>query len=181
MAKKRSAQLDAEIREALAQIPKKPSLKTRAQLDAEIDEILGKGLAAERYEVANALGFRYPKAAPPKTLTDTNLFALKNMVIEHGGPVFPNRVAAVHAPHLKRTVAFGLVEEAPGGMVRLTDKGRDMVARALEKDLAREHAYPPSINTFVKPELRDEVLARDRSKHQAKIEQLERALARLQR
>lgn len=181
MAKKRSAQLDAEIREALAQIPKKPSLKTRAQLDAEIDEILGRGLAAERYEVANALGFRYPKAAPHKTLTDTNLLALKEMVIKHGGPVFPNRVAAVDAPHLKRTIAFGLAEAAPGGMIRLTEKGRDMVTQALEQDLARERAHTPSISSVVKPEFRDAALARERAKHETTIEQLERALTQLRR
>lgn len=177
MAKKRSAQLDQEIREALARIPKKPSLKTREQLDAEIDAILAGGLPAERYEVAQALGFRYPKKAPPKkmSLTGVNLFALTQMVIEHG-PTFPSRMAAVDAPHIKRTLALGLVEPV-GGSLRLTETGRELVEREIEKDLARETSHTPSVSSIVKPELRDEVLAREQAKHRAKIEKLERALA----
>jgi hypothetical protein len=181
MAKKRSAQLDQEIREALARIPRKPGLKTREQLDAEIDAVIAGGLPAERYEVAQALGFRYPKKAPPKkmTLTGTNLFALKEMIIEHG-PVFPSRMAAVHAPHIQRTLALGLVEPKNGSL-RLTDAGRDLVEREIEKDLARESSYTPQISTLVKPELRDEVLAREQGKQRAKIEKLERAIASLRR
>lgn len=184
MAKKRSTQLDQEIREALAQIPRKPSLKTRAQLDAEIDAILAGGLPAERYEVAQALGFRYPKKAPPKkmTLTGTNLFALKEMVVEHGGPQFPSRMAAVDAPHIRRTVELGLAEPANGGTrLRLTEAGRDLVEREIEKDLAREQSYEPRVSSVVKPELRDEVLARERAKQAAKIDKLGRALAALRR
>ena len=179
--KKRTAQIDQEIREALAQIPRKPSLKTREQLDAEIDAVLAGGLPAERYEVAQALGFQYPKKAPPKkmTLTGTNLFALTQMVAEHG-PEFPARMAAVDAPHIKRTVALGLVEQR-GGTLRLTEAGRDLVERELEKDLARETSYTPSAGSMVKPELRDEVLAREQAKHRAKIDKLERALARVRR
>lgn len=179
MAKKRTAQLDQEIREALSRIPKKPGLKTREQLDAEIDVILAGGLPAERYEVAQALGFRYPKTAPPKkmTLTGTNLFALTQKVIEHG-PTFPGRMHAVDAPHIKRTLALGLIEPV-GGSLRLTEAGRELVEREIEKDLARESSYRPQVSSIVKPELRDEVLAREQAKHRAKVETLERALAKL--
>ena len=179
MAKKRTAQLDQEIREALAQIPRKPSLKTRDQLDAEIDAILAGGLPAERYEVAQALGFRYPKKAPPKkmSLTGVNLFALTQMVIDHG-PTFPQRMAAVDAPHIKRTLALGLVEPMNGNL-RLTEAGRELVEREIEKSLARESSYTPQVSSVVKAELRDEVLAREQAKHRAKIEKLERALARI--
>lgn len=181
MATKRSAQLDTEIREALAQIPRKPSLKTREQLDAEIDAILDGGLPAERHEVASALGFRYPKKAPSKkmTLTGTNLFALAQMVIEHG-PTFPSRMAAVDAPHIKRTVALGLVEPVNGSL-RLTAEGRGLVEREIEQTLAREQSYTPRVSPIVKPELRDEVLAREQARHRAKIEKLEQALASLRR
>ena len=181
MAKKRTAQLDQEIREALGRIPKKPGLKTRDQLDAEIDTILAEGLPAERYEVAQALGFRYPKKAPPKkmTLTGVNLFALTQMVIEHG-PAFPSRMAAVDAPHIKRTLALGLIEPV-GGALHLTEAGRALVEREIEKNLARESSYTPRVSPIVKPELRDEVMARELAQHRAKVEKLERALARLRR
>ena len=183
MAKKRSTQLAQEIHEVLARIPKQPGLKTPEQLDAEIDAILAGGLPAERYEVAQALGFRYPKKAPPKTmtLTGTNLFALTQMVIEHG-PEFSSRMAAVDAPHIKRTLALGLIEaENGGGTLRLTETGRDLVEREIEKNLARESSYTPRVSTLVKPELRDEVLAREQGQHRAKVEKLERALAKLRR
>jgi hypothetical protein len=182
MAKKRSAQLDQEISEALARIPKKPGLKTREQLDAEIDAILAQGLPAERYEVAQALGFRYPKKAPPKkmTLTGTNLFALTQMVVEHG-PEFPSRMDAVHFPHIQRTLALGLIETKNGGTLRLTETGRDLVEREIEENLARESIHTPQVSTLVKPELRDEVLAREQGKQRAKVEKLERALASLRR
>lgn len=181
MAKKRSAQLDQEIREALDRISKKPGLKTREQLDAEIDAILAGGLPAERYEVAQALGFRYPKKAPPKkmTLTGVNLFALTQLVIEHG-PEFPSRMTAVDAPHIKRTIALGLVESR-NGTLRLTETGRELVEREIEKDIARQSSYTPRVSSIVKPELREEVLERERAQHRAKLEKLERALARLRR
>jgi len=181
MAKKRTAQLDQEIREAIAQIPRKPSLKTREQLDAEIDAILSGGLPAERYEVAQALGFRYPKTAPPKkmTLTGVNLFALAQLVIEHG-PAFPNRLAAVDAPHIRRTISLGLVEPR-GATLHLTETGRDLVEREIEQTLARESSHTPQVSSFVKPELREEALAREQAKHRSKVDKLERALARLRR
>ena len=137
MAKKRSAQLDQEIREALARIPKKLGLKTREQLDAEIDEILAGGLPAERYEVASALGFRYPKKAPPKkmTLTDTNIFALSELVLNAGGKSsFSHRVHATEYPHIKRTLAAGLVEASSPTTLTLTAEGRAVVLRRLRRD-----------------------------------------------
>jgi hypothetical protein len=182
MAKKRTAQLDQEIREALARLPKKTGLKTREQLDAEIDTILAGGLPAERYEVAQALGFRYPKKAPPKkmTLTGTNLFALTRMVIEHG-PEFPSRMDAVDAPHIKRTLALGLLEAKNGSTLRLTETGRELIEREIEKDLARASSYTPRVGAIVRPELREEVLAREQGKQRAKVEKLESALAKLRR
>jgi len=181
MAKKRSAQLDQEIRAALARIPKNPGLKTRAQLDAEIDAILGEGLAAERYEVAQALGFRYPKKSPskPKSLTGVNLFALSNMVIQHG-PTFPARMDAVDRPHIKRAVDLGYAELI-NGSIRLTDAGREVVADNLISDIAREERYQPRENTLAAPELRAELLERDRAVHQQKLNKLESALAKLRR
>lgn len=181
MAKKRSTQLDAEIREALAQIPKKPSIKTRAQLDAEIDAVLAGGLAAERHEVARALGFRYPKKPPskPKTLTGVNLFALANQVIEHG-PTFPARLAAVDRPHIKRAIDLGYAEPV-NGSIRLTEAGREVVADAIVQDIAREERNPPRENLLARPELRAEILDRDRAVHQQKLDKLERALAKLRR
>lgn len=177
MAKKRTAQIEQEIRETLSRIPRKSGIKTREQLDAEIDTILAGGLPAERYEVAQALGFRYPKKAPPKTmtLTGTNLFALTQLVIAHGGPEFPNRLAAVDAPHIKRTIALGLVEPTNRSL-RLTDTGRDLVKREIEKDLAREREHVPRVSSVVRPELREEVAERERAKKADKIAKLERAL-----
>jgi hypothetical protein len=77
MAKRRSAELDKEIREALARIPKTSRIRTREQIDA----ILTGGLPAERHEIAGARRFSYPKKSPPKTmkLAGTNLFALTKM------------------------------------------------------------------------------------------------------
>jgi hypothetical protein len=180
MAKKRTAQLDQEIREALAKIPKQPSLKTREQLDAEIDTILAGGLPAERHEVARALGFQYPKRPPPKkmTLTGVNLFALKKLVLEHG-PVFPSRLDAVDAPHIKRTMQLGFVEPKSGVSLQLTEAGREIVADAIIGDIERESKYTPRMSELVRPDLREQVLEREKAAHQSKIDQLERVLAKL--
>ncbi len=182
MAKKRSAQLDQEIREALSRVPKRPGIKTREQLDAEIDLVLAGGLPAERHEVARALGFRYPKRPPskPKSLTGTNLFALAEMVIEHG-PEFPSRVHAVHHHHLKRALDLGYLEPASSSTVRLTPAGREVVGDAIVSDIERESRHQPRENTLVSPEKRTEVLERERAAHRAKLDRLERALARLRR
>lgn len=141
MAKKRSTQLDQEIRAALAQIPKKPSIKSREQLDAEIDAILAGGLPAERYEVASALGFQYPKKAPPKktTVTDLNIFALAQLVLKNDGrSTFSNRLEQVDYPHIKRTLAAGLVEVSSPTTLSLTEAGRQAVLRELRQRYDRK-------------------------------------------
>jgi hypothetical protein len=138
MAKKRSAQLDQEIHEALSKIPKKPGLKTRDQLDAEIDTILAGGLPAERYEVARALGFQYPKKPPPTSVTDLNLFALAQIVLKNNGrSTFSNRLEKVDYPHIKRTLAGGLVEVSSPSTLTLTQTGRAAVLRHLRQDYDR--------------------------------------------
>jgi len=179
---KRSAQLDAEIREALRRIDKKPGLKTREQLDDEIDAVLAGGLGAERYEVARALGYQYPKRPPPKkiSLTGTNLFALKEQVLMHGSS-FPNRFYAVDRPHLKRCVTLGLCEVS-GNTMYLTRIGKQLVGDELIKDLEREGAYEPKENTLVKdPALRAKLFAKARNDHQATIARIEAAIESLGR
>lgn len=181
MAKKRTAALEREIREALSRVPKK-SLKSRAELDAEIDTALAAmGLPAERYEVARALGYQYPKRPPskPKSLTSVNLFALKEMTLDHG-PTFPARVEAVHVNHLKHALALGYLEPTSHNQVRLTPEGREIVADAIIKDIERLSNYAPTVSTLVLAEKRAEVLAREQAKHQAKLARLERGLAQLQ-
>jgi hypothetical protein len=117
-------------------------------------------------------------AHKPTYVTGTNLFALKEMVLEYGGPEFPSRVPAVHAPHLKRTVAAGLVEGV-GDRARLTSTGREAVADALIKDIERERGWQPRENTFMPPEKRAEILARDVAVREAKIARLEAVLAKI--
>jgi hypothetical protein len=139
-----------------------------------------KELLQEEYKAAQ-LGLRSAQqvsAHKPSFVTGTNLFALTQMVVEHGGPEFPSRVPAVDAPHLKRCLAAGLVEVV-GSKARLTPAGREAVAGALVKDIARERSYPPKVDTFVLAEKRAEILARDTARHEAKIRQLETALARI--
>ena len=143
MAKKRTAQLDQEIREALGRIPRKSGLKTREQLDTEIDAILAGGLPAERYEVAQALGFRYPKKPQPKkmTITDTNVFALAELVLNAGGKsTFSNRMHATEYPHIKRTLAAGLVEASSPTTLTLTAEGRAAVLRRLRRDFEAKNS-----------------------------------------
>lgn len=155
MAKKRTAQLEQEIQEALARIPRKPGLKTREQLDAEIDAVLAGGLPAERHDVARALGFQYPKRQPPKQakVTDLNIFALSELVIEAGGATtFSNRVHATGAPHIKRAIAGGLVTVSSPTTLTLTPEGRDAVLARLRRDYAAQ----------------SDVLARDPSRFSAR-------------
>ena len=168
---KRSAELDREIRESLAQIPKKPGLKTKEQLDAEIDAILGTGSRAERHEVARALGYVYPKRPPPKTMTitDTNLFALSDLVLKSGGrSTFSNRLERVDYPHIKRTLAAGLVEASSLTTLTLTPSGREAVLRRLRRD------YASKSEAFARDPSRFD--ARDR----ARIEALRNAIDNLE-
>lgn len=145
MAKRRSDQLEREIREALTQISKKPGLKTREELDAEIDAILAGGLPAERHEVAQALGFRYPKRPPPKTMkwaiTGTNIFALAELVLNAGGKAtFSNRMHATELPHIKRTLRAGLVKVSSPTTLTLTPEGREVVLRELRESYERHRS-----------------------------------------
>jgi len=168
---KRSAQLDQEIREALSRIPKKPSIKTREQLDAEIDAVIVGGLPAERYEVAQALGFRYPKRAPPKkmTITGTNIFTLADLVAQAGGKsTFSNRLHATDRPHIKRTLDAGLVEVSSPTTLTLTPAGHEAVLRELRK------SYAESSAGFAKDPSRYDTRARQR------IEMLRTAIENLE-
>jgi len=116
-------------------------------------------------------------AHKPPYVTSTNLFALKEMVLQHG-PEFPSRVPATDAPHLRRTVAAGLVEVA-GGRARLTEAGRVAVADTIVEDIERESRWQPRESPFVSPEKRADVLARDAAEHAAKVARLEAALVKL--
>jgi len=171
MAKQRSAQIDQEIREALARVPRQPGLRTREQLDAEIDAVLAGGLPAERHEVAQALGFRYPKKAPAKkrTITDTNLFALADLVLGAGGATtLSNRLHATDRPHIQRTLEAGLVEVSSPTTLTLTPAGREAVLDRLRRDYRSQR----------------EALARDPSRFDARsrqrVEQLRVAIENLE-
>lgn len=133
----------------------------------------------EEYKAAQ-LGLRAAEQAAakkPTFLTGTNLFALKEQVVEHG-PEFPGRVPSVDAPHIKRALAAGYAEVV-GSKLRLTPVGRSAVIDLLEKDIARERSYTPRESALVSADKRAEILARDRAVHEAKIRRLEVALARL--
>src|ERR1700690_3487477 len=128
---KRTAQVEAEIREALAGIPKASHLKTRAELDAEIDKILAQSdkpqSKAQRHEIANALGFRYPKKPPPSVVypTDTNIYALTELVMDQRGKdPLSNQIQAPSVPHIRRCVAGGLLDIIDRRTMRLTPAGR---------------------------------------------------------
>jgi hypothetical protein len=144
-----------------------PDPVQRAQLQRQLDAA-NDGLRAAQKVAAHK----------PTYVTGTNLFALKEMVLEYGGPAFPSRVPAVHAPHLKRTVAAGLVEVV-GNTARLTSTGREAVADSLVNDIERERKWQPRENTFVPLEKRAEVLARDVAAHEAKIARLEAVLTKI--
>lgn|SRR5574342_375374 len=143
MAKKRSAELDQEIREALSRIPKK-TLKTREQLDAEIDAVLAGGLPAERHEVAAALGYRYPKKPPPKkmALTDLNLWVLGR--IAHGRREFPNQITATSAPHVRRAIKLGALEVVDKTRLRITPSGHEVLMSYIASHPHRSDILPPT-------------------------------------
>jgi len=188
----RSKQIDAEIAAALASGSSHPEatssdwkkriadIKKRFQAASSEQQ---RALLQEEYKAAQQ-GLRavaQVAAHKPTYVTDTNLFALKQMVVEHGGPEFPfpSRVPAVDAPHLRRCVAAGLVEVV-GNRARLTSEGREAVADALVTDIGREESWKPRENTFVgSPEKRAELLARDVAEHDAKIRRLEQTLAKV--
>jgi len=113
-------------------------------------------------------------------VTGTNLFALTEMVLQHGPNDIPQRVATVDAPHLKRCVMAGLLEPRFGSM-RLTQEGRARVADELVQRIGRKSA-PPRENTFIKdPQARQQDLETQRAKAQSHLDKLERVLAALTR
>jgi hypothetical protein len=140
-----------------------------------------KALLQEEYKAAQ-LGLRaagQASASKSTFVTGTNLSALVRMVIENGGPVFPSRMHAVDLPHIKRCLAAGLIEVV-GDKARLTAAGREAVGDALIHDIDREQRWTPRENTFVSsPEKRAELLAKDVTEHNAKIQRLEQALAKI--
>lgn len=120
-------------------------------------------------------------AAKPTFVTETNLGALKEMVVKYHGNDFPGRVYAVDAPHLKRCIAGGLAEIV-GGNVRLTREGRDRVADSIIKDIERASNWMPTENKFVaQADQRAKLLERDIAEHDRKVQQLEDTLAKLRR
>lgn len=186
---RRSKQLGVEIAAALAKGSPHPEATARdwkklvedikKRFHAAIHE-QQKALLQEEYKAARQ-GLRAAEqvaALKPTYVTDTNLFALKSLVVQHVGPEFPSRLPAVDAPHIKRCLAAGLVEVA-GNKVRLTPGGRAAVADALVKDLERERRWTPRENTAVAPEKRAEVLARDVAEHDRKIRRFEETLAKI--
>ncbi len=187
---RRSRQLDAEVAAALAKGSPHPSA-TAADWKRYIADIKERFYAAtdaarrtqlnEEYMAAQrGLDALKQKAAhKPTFVTDTNLFALKSLVIDAGGPAIPNRFAAVDRPHIKRCLDAGYLEPA-GQTLRLTEAGRQAVADALVKDIARESAWTPRENILVpSAQKRAELLAKDKAEHAAKVKRLEDTLAKL--
>ena len=182
-------QLQAEVDAALAKSPQETAFpvsdwkkrvadiqrKARTTVDSKARSLLQRQLDAA---IDGLRAAQNTAAHKPTFVTGTNLFALKEMVLEYGGPEFPSRVPTVHAPHLKRTVQAGLVEVV-GNKARLTPVGRDAVADALIQDIARERSWQPSENTFVPLEKRAEILERDIATRDAKIAGLEAALSKI--
>lgn len=142
---KRSTQIDAEIRESLASLPKASHLKTRAELDVEIDKILAQSdkahSKAHRYEIANALGFRYPKKPPPSVVypTDTNIYSLTELVMsQRGRNPLSNQIQSTSVPHIKRCIAGGLLEVVDRSSLRLTPAGKAAVIERIKDDMGRD-------------------------------------------
>jgi len=185
----RTAQLNAEIVAALAKGSPHPeatpsdwkkhlaAIKKRFYAATNEQQ---RALLQEEFKAAQQ-GLRATEqvaAHKPTFVTGTNLFALKEMVVKHGGPEFPSRVEAVDAPHLKRCLAAGLIEVV-GNRARLTPAGRVAVADAIISDIERKSKYQPRENTFVPADKRAELLAKDVAKHEAELRKLENALATL--
>jgi len=186
----RSKQVIAEIAAALAKGSPHPEatpsdwkkliadIKKRFQAASSEQQ---RDLLQEEYKAAQQ-GLRAAgqgAAAKPTFVTGTNLFALTQLVVQHGGPEFPSRLSAVDAPHIKRCVAAGLVEVV-GNKARLTPAGREAVADVLVQDIGREERWTPKENTFVtSAEKRAELLAKDVAAHNAKIRRLEQVLAKI--
>jgi hypothetical protein len=185
----RSKQINAEVAASLARGSPHPEATPSdwKKLIADIKKRFHaasseqqKALLQEEYKAAQ-LGLRAAgQAAASKStfVTGTNLSALTRMVIEHGGREFSSRVHAVELPHLKRCLAAGLIEVV-GDKARLTAAGRTNVGDMIIQDIAREERWTPRENTFVPPEKRAELLAKDVAEHNAKIRRLEQVLAKI--
>lgn len=149
----------------------------KAVFKAEFDS-----LAKAERDAKVALGKAKLAAAKGATfVTHTNLFALTEMVLQYGPNDIPRRVPAVDAPHLKRCVMAGLLEEH-GGSMRLTPEGRTRVADELVDKIAKSSSSQPRENTFIKdPQDRIRDLEAQRSKIAAHHNKLERVLSSLTR
>ena len=141
MAKRSTPGSTRRSSESLANLPKASHLKTRTELDAEIDKILAQGSKAHRYEIANALGFRYPKKPPPSVVypTDTNIYALTELVMDQRGKdPLSNQIQSTSVPHIKRCVAGGLLEVVDRRTLRLTPAGKAAVIERIKDDMGRD-------------------------------------------
>jgi len=133
--------------------------EARTMLQRELDAAVD-GLRAATKE----------SALKPAFVTGTNLFALAEMVVKYGGGNIPRRVPAVDAPHLKRCVQAGLLEQGGGARgtigdrMQLTAAGREAVADYLVEKIGRKSART----------------TRD-AKEEAELAALETALASLKR
>jgi len=65
------------------------------------------------------------------TPTSLNVWVLSQRLREDG--TLPSRVEQVDFPHLRRCLAGGLIEADSEGVIRITDKGREAVAREIER------------------------------------------------
>lgn len=185
----RSKQIAAEITAALARGSVHPEatpsdwkkliadIKKRFQAASNQQQ---RDVLQEEYKAAQ-LGLRASSqvAAGKSTyLTDTNLVALKEMVLAQG-PEFSSRVSSVDAPHIKRCVAAGLVE-VDGSRARLTPAGREAIADEIVRDIQREESWTPKENPFVpSSEKRAELLKKDVADHDLKLRRLEQTLTKL--
>lgn len=71
--------------------------------------------------------------------TALNIFALASVVAENGiaaDRTFPNGIAVVDAPHIRRCIKAGLVETT-GRALKLTDAGVDAVLPEMRERIAR--------------------------------------------
>lgn len=115
--------------------------KTPKQLDREIAAIARDAQLEGRFDDAKKIREQDPafKAITP---TDTNKFALTELVIKNGGHVvFPNRIDRVDAPHLRRCMAANLIIAQGRATLSLTPAGIAVVLPRLHESalIARGH------------------------------------------
>jgi hypothetical protein len=123
--------------------------KTSAQLDREI----ASSLAA-------------PRQVTP---TDTNIFALSELVLKAGGQsTISNRLERVDYPHIRRCLAGGLLTVSSPTTLTLTPAGRKAVLQQLRQTYSSQSAAFTRV-----PERFD---AKDR----ARLDQLRNAIAQLE-